>query len=181
MLSLCPRYPAAKKHPTKQVHVSLHLWMHPCAVCCLVFVLCWWYPVLVVSARVLRSSPQFGVTLMTYEVLQRLFYVDFGGRSVTCAFKKRCFLFFFNNRYWLESLFLYYNSCMNQNSKNLSWYCKLVMSLRNRYCQLKLVSQTGDLLIESRVTKFGAFVHILNLIFCYLCVYERERESFCLF
>lgn len=31
-------------------------------------------------ARVFRSSPQFGVTLLTYEVLQRLFYVDFGGR-----------------------------------------------------------------------------------------------------
>ncbi|MCL4123586.1 UNVERIFIED_CONTAM: hypothetical protein GTU68_003129 [Idotea baltica] len=30
-------------------------------------------------ARVFRSSPQFGVTLVTYEVLQRLFYVDFGG------------------------------------------------------------------------------------------------------
>ena len=35
------------------------------------------------SARVFRSSPQFGVTLLTYEVLQRLFYVDFGGRSVS--------------------------------------------------------------------------------------------------
>lgn len=31
------------------------------------------------AARVLRSSPQFGVTLMTYELLQRVFYVDFGG------------------------------------------------------------------------------------------------------
>ncbi|KAJ8319625.1 hypothetical protein KUTeg_002827 [Tegillarca granosa] len=31
-------------------------------------------------ARVFRSSPQFGVTLLTYELLQRLFYVDFGGR-----------------------------------------------------------------------------------------------------
>ncbi|KAL3837138.1 hypothetical protein ACJMK2_022516 [Sinanodonta woodiana] len=31
-------------------------------------------------ARVLRSSPQFGVTLLTYELLQRLFRVDFGGR-----------------------------------------------------------------------------------------------------
>ena len=31
------------------------------------------------AARVFRSSPQFGVTLFTYEVLQRLFYVDFGG------------------------------------------------------------------------------------------------------
>ncbi|XP_034248792.1 calcium-binding mitochondrial carrier protein Aralar1 isoform X6 [Thrips palmi] len=30
-------------------------------------------------ARVCRSSPQFGVTLLTYEILQRLFYVDFGG------------------------------------------------------------------------------------------------------
>jgi hypothetical protein len=32
------------------------------------------------AARVCRSSPQFGVTLVTYELLQRLFYVDFGGR-----------------------------------------------------------------------------------------------------
>jgi hypothetical protein len=31
------------------------------------------------AARVCRSSPQFGVTLLTYELLQRLFYVDFGG------------------------------------------------------------------------------------------------------
>jgi len=30
-------------------------------------------------ARVFRSSPQFGVTLLSYEILQRLFYVDFGG------------------------------------------------------------------------------------------------------
>jgi solute carrier family 25 (mitochondrial aspartate/glutamate transporter), member 12/13 len=28
---------------------------------------------------VFRSSPQFGVTLLVYEVLQRLLYVDFGG------------------------------------------------------------------------------------------------------
>lgn len=26
-----------------------------------------------------RSSPQFGVTLVTYELLQRWFYIDFGG------------------------------------------------------------------------------------------------------
>ncbi|KAL3315586.1 Calcium-binding mitochondrial carrier protein Aralar1 [Cichlidogyrus casuarinus] len=32
-------------------------------------------------ARVLRSSPQFGVTLLVYEMLQRTFYVDFGGRQ----------------------------------------------------------------------------------------------------
>lgn len=32
-----------------------------------------------VVARVCRSSPQFGVTLFVYELLQRLFYVDFGG------------------------------------------------------------------------------------------------------
>uniref|UniRef100_A0A0N4Z3Z3 Calcium-binding mitochondrial carrier protein Aralar1 n=1 Tax=Parastrongyloides trichosuri TaxID=131310 RepID=A0A0N4Z3Z3_PARTI len=31
------------------------------------------------GARVCRSSPQFAVTLLTYELLQRLFYVDFGG------------------------------------------------------------------------------------------------------
>jgi solute carrier family 25 aspartate/glutamate transporter 12/13 len=31
-------------------------------------------------ARVFRSSPQFGVTLMMYELFQRVFYVDFGGR-----------------------------------------------------------------------------------------------------
>lgn len=31
------------------------------------------------GARVFRSSPQFGVTLLSYELLQRLFYVDFGG------------------------------------------------------------------------------------------------------
>ncbi|XP_046983027.1 calcium-binding mitochondrial carrier protein Aralar1 isoform X4 [Schistocerca americana] len=32
-----------------------------------------------VMTRVFRSSPQFGVTLLTYEVLQRLFFIDFGG------------------------------------------------------------------------------------------------------
>lgn len=35
------------------------------------------------AARVLRSSPQFGVTLVTYELLQRMFYVDFGGTQPT--------------------------------------------------------------------------------------------------
>lgn len=35
---------------------------------------------LLFPARVLRSSPQFGVTLVTYELLQRFFDVDFGGR-----------------------------------------------------------------------------------------------------
>jgi solute carrier family 25 (mitochondrial aspartate/glutamate transporter), member 12/13 len=34
-------------------------------------------------ARVFRSSPQFGVTLVTYELLQRSFYVDFGGNRPT--------------------------------------------------------------------------------------------------
>ncbi|CAG2184942.1 AGC [Mytilus edulis] len=33
-----------------------------------------------IAARVLRSSPQFGVTLLTYELLQRTFRIDFGGR-----------------------------------------------------------------------------------------------------
>lgn len=35
------------------------------------------------AARVFRSSPQFGVTLVTYELLQRMFYVDFGGNRPT--------------------------------------------------------------------------------------------------
>ncbi|CAB3401230.1 unnamed protein product [Caenorhabditis bovis] len=35
------------------------------------------------GARVCRSSPQFAVTLLTYEVLQRLFYVDFAGSRPT--------------------------------------------------------------------------------------------------
>ncbi|KAF3694869.1 Calcium-binding mitochondrial carrier protein Aralar1 [Channa argus] len=35
------------------------------------------------GARVCRSSPQFGVTLVTYELLQRWFYVDFGGHRPT--------------------------------------------------------------------------------------------------
>ncbi|XP_062385529.1 electrogenic aspartate/glutamate antiporter SLC25A13, mitochondrial [Sardina pilchardus] len=33
------------------------------------------------TARVFRSSPQFGVTLVTYELLQRWLYVDFGGQK----------------------------------------------------------------------------------------------------
>ncbi|KAK1805066.1 hypothetical protein P4O66_019423 [Electrophorus voltai] len=33
------------------------------------------------AARVFRSSPQFGVTLVTYELLQRWFYIDFGGHK----------------------------------------------------------------------------------------------------
>uniref|UniRef100_A0A6Q2WUW9 EF-hand domain-containing protein n=1 Tax=Esox lucius TaxID=8010 RepID=A0A6Q2WUW9_ESOLU len=35
------------------------------------------------GARVFRSSPQFGVTLVTYELLQRWFYIDFGGQKPT--------------------------------------------------------------------------------------------------
>jgi len=34
-------------------------------------------------ARMCRSSPQFGVTLVTYELLQRTFYIDFGGSKPT--------------------------------------------------------------------------------------------------
>ena len=34
------------------------------------------------GARVFRSSPQFGVTLLSYELLQRVLYVDFGGRYI---------------------------------------------------------------------------------------------------
>ncbi|CAB4061852.1 SLC25A12_13 [Lepeophtheirus salmonis] len=34
-------------------------------------------------ARMCRSSPQFGVTLLTYEILQRMFYVNFGGTRPT--------------------------------------------------------------------------------------------------
>ncbi|XP_016138766.1 calcium-binding mitochondrial carrier protein Aralar2 isoform X2 [Sinocyclocheilus grahami] len=33
------------------------------------------------GAHVFRSSPQFGVTLVTYELLQRWFYIDFGGQK----------------------------------------------------------------------------------------------------
>lgn len=33
------------------------------------------------GARIFRSSPQFGVTLVSYELLQRYCYVDFGGRK----------------------------------------------------------------------------------------------------
>jgi len=36
----------------------------------------------IIAARVFRSSPQFAVTLVTYEMLHRFFYVDFGGRLV---------------------------------------------------------------------------------------------------
>lgn len=34
-------------------------------------------------ARVMRSSPQFGVTLFAYEMFQRILYVDFGGRKLS--------------------------------------------------------------------------------------------------
>ncbi|CAK9826705.1 Calcium-binding mitochondrial carrier protein Aralar1 [Anthophora retusa] len=40
------------------------------------------------GATVFRSSPQFGVTLFTYEVLQRLFVVDFGGSRPTGSEQK---------------------------------------------------------------------------------------------
>ncbi|CAI2737330.1 unnamed protein product [Dicrocoelium dendriticum] len=33
------------------------------------------------GARVCRSSPQFGFTLLTYEMLQRFLYIDFGGKE----------------------------------------------------------------------------------------------------
>lgn len=40
-------------------------------------------------ARMFRSSPQFGFTLLTYELLQRAFYVDFGGRRPTGSEHKK--------------------------------------------------------------------------------------------
>jgi hypothetical protein len=66
------------------------------------------------TARVLRSSPQFGVTLVTYELLQRFFDVDFGGKYV-CVSHSRCtlrsidvtsilFLFCFCFLFWVMSL-----------------------------------------------------------------------------
>ncbi|CAH1175666.1 unnamed protein product [Phaedon cochleariae] len=41
------------------------------------------------TARVMRSSPQFGVTLVTYELLQRYLYVDFGGTRPTGSESKQ--------------------------------------------------------------------------------------------
>ncbi|TNN03021.1 hypothetical protein fugu_000050 [Takifugu bimaculatus] len=41
-----------------------------------------------IAARVFRSSPQFGVTLVTYELLQRWFYIDFGGHRPTGSVPK---------------------------------------------------------------------------------------------
>lgn len=43
-------------------------------------------------ARMCRSSPQFGVTLVTYELLQRWFYIDFGGQYVHCSLFKMILL-----------------------------------------------------------------------------------------
>ncbi|XP_017772095.1 PREDICTED: calcium-binding mitochondrial carrier protein Aralar1 isoform X2 [Nicrophorus vespilloides] len=40
------------------------------------------------TARVFRSSPQFGVTLFTYELLQRYLYIDFGGTRPTGSEQK---------------------------------------------------------------------------------------------
>ena len=34
-------------------------------------------------ANKLRNAPQFGVTLVLYELLQRVFYIDFGGSKPT--------------------------------------------------------------------------------------------------
>jgi len=51
---------------------------------CLEYLPCWgmfvYACIRFIAARVFRSSPQFAVTLVTYEMLHRLFYVDFGGR-----------------------------------------------------------------------------------------------------
>ncbi|XP_076236739.1 calcium-binding mitochondrial carrier protein Aralar1 isoform X2 [Calliopsis andreniformis] len=41
-----------------------------------------------ILTRVFRSSPQFGVTLFTYELLQRLFVIDFGGSRPTGSEQK---------------------------------------------------------------------------------------------
>lgn len=62
------------------------------------------------TARVFRSSPQFGVTLFTYELLQRLFVVDFGGTWVyICVFIYffLIILFIFTNFYLLLIRFKY--------------------------------------------------------------------------
>ena len=44
------------------------------------------------TARVCRSSPQFGVTLLTYELLQRTLYADFGGRYMFLCCRADAFL-----------------------------------------------------------------------------------------
>ena len=39
-------------------------------------------------ANKLRSSPQFGLTLVTYELIQRIFFVDFGGSKPSGSFRE---------------------------------------------------------------------------------------------
>lgn len=65
-------------------------------------------------ARMCRSSPQFGVTLVTYELLQRWFYVDFGGQYV-CLFIS---LFLLKGDRAIESLLLPSFKNFNSSIKN---------------------------------------------------------------
>lgn len=66
---LCGRELEVHTHTHIMTQMSLHIHTHSHS------------PLSVFSvARVFRSSPQFGVTLVTYELLQRWFYVDFGGQ-----------------------------------------------------------------------------------------------------
>ena len=39
-------------------------------------------------ARKLRTSPQFGITLVTYELVQRILFVDFGGSNPSGSFRE---------------------------------------------------------------------------------------------
>ena len=39
-------------------------------------------------ANKLRNAPQFGVTLVLYELLQRVFYIDFGGSKPTGSYRE---------------------------------------------------------------------------------------------
>lgn len=112
------------------------------------------------TARVFRSSPQFGVTLFTYELLQRLFVVDFGGTWVyICVFIYffLIILFIFTNFYLLLIRFKYMQIKKKWYSLSF-WY--ILRKLKYSIWLLQIFNKSKYVLVKN-LSLFNFFSKLL--------------------
>lgn len=118
------------------------------------------------TARVFRSSPQFGVTLFTYELLQRLFVVDFGGTWVyICVFIYffLIILFIFTNFYLLLIRFKYMQIKKKWYSLSF-WY--ILRKLKYSIWLLQIFNKSKYILVKN-LSLFNFFSKLLLLLISY--------------
>lgn len=114
------------------------------------------------TARVFRSSPQFGVTLFTYELLQRLFVVDFGGTWVyICVFIYffLIILFIFTNFYLLLIRFKYMQ--IKKKNDTLYRFGKYILrKLKYSIWLLQIFNKSKYVLVKN-LSLFNFFLKLL--------------------